>query len=93
MHPLVRLADTGVLSNRPTPMNRLPMHPGVPVTYFAVLRAGLWHVQREFTLMPIPGTRNCFCAVDDNDPETEEKYLDEQIITCIECQVGLATIG
>ena len=55
-------------------------------TYFAVLRSGLWHIQREFENTP---GRNCFCTFDDSEPETEEKYLEDQIITCIQCQIGL----
>lgn len=66
---------------------RLPLR-GDP-TYYAVLRAGLWHVQREHASHH-GKFRNCLCVVDDNEPETEEKYLEDQIITCLDCQVGLA---
>jgi len=56
-------------------------------TYYAVFRAGLWHAQREYEGM---NGRNCLCVVDDMCEETDERYLEDQVITCLTCQVMLA---
>jgi hypothetical protein len=61
------------------------------LTYYAVFRRGLWHVEREWSGRP--DFRNTFCVVDEGYPQEHEVLygtilsptLGPIVATCFEC--------